>query len=484
MLENTSLDKTSSHCLAVWRSIVDTAATWWSHYWGLSMPGAGSSNHNKFTRDALSVLLFQICNKKGQNALQLAIDGGFDDLVQVMLTEKDIFLLQICPVANSHYKPSRSIESYDYSAERNTSSFNSASRCLIDVTNLLPEFSSQVSYHKQVEMGLSDCEFETANDRATLPERTLEYSLCHRVPLHPVEKLLDKPPMQNLVHQQWVPYQWFILLILLVHIAFMTYYTIASETLIHGHTDIESHIADYIILGYSFILLCFHVIYPLIKHFVQTRPKTYYALFVQPIFEFINDSQFITSKHVVFNIPVYIAIFLIEYVFPLLSLSFFASSLSTLIIAETTNDFQEYATSRGLVSLFGWLLVFWGLRAFPLVYTFMFVLKYIFIKVMIPYALVFTVLLLAFSSAIQMYYQLLSAVVIEQVQDDQLVSHRSFESSVGNVMLELLISVVGMFSLGIFLRQCEKNYDEQFNYYHSTALEKQGILIPCLLLNQ
>ena len=65
---------------------------------------------------------------------------------------------------------------------------------------------------------------------------------------------------------------------------------------------------------------------------------------------------------------------------------------------------------------------------------------------MIPFMLFFTIILLVFSCAIQMYFQLLPDDIVAELQPEMEVVYRDFGYGIGNVMMELLIAIVGEYS--------------------------------------
>ena len=166
---------------------------------------------------------------------------------------------------------------------------------------------------------------------------------------------------------------------------------------------------------------------------------------------------------------------------------FLALSMLLVILSRRVEDFsaENYVWMKAVVILTGWIIVLILGRAYSPIFNFISVLKYIFIKNMVPFLLFYVILSIAFGCAIQLQFQLLrqDTAIIEEF--GSISTFGNFFTSVPYVVWELFIMTEGM---DTNLRHIQNvGYLFELDKYRSFCIELllfiYGLISTIILLN-
>ena len=134
-------------------------------------------------------------------------------------------------------------------------------------------------------------------------------------------------------------------------------------------------------------------------------------------------SQYIESKGTVWNLITYTMAILSEMFTEIIHFMFAVCSFVAVFAELFGMSPQHYAQAKGLAMLLGWIIIPILFKTYSPFYTFVVILKHIFIRCVIPYILFYVFLVVAFGSAVQLQFQLLSdtgakSLVTEDDNDD------------------------------------------------------------------
>ena len=194
--------------------------------------------------------------------------------------------------------------------------------------------------------------------------------------------------------------------------------------------------------------------------------------------------DYVYAKGAVLNSVTYVVAFLADHLIKIILLVFGVGTILLHVLMRHVHSFsiEYYAWLKGIVIFCGWMIVIVIGRVYSPIYNFVTILKYIFLKDMVPFLLFYVILTVAFGCAIQLQFQLLSEETIEEHSSTWLVT---FITSAPHVIWELFIITAGMEadmsnvqSIGYMFRV--ENYS---TFYIELMLVLYGLASIVILLN-
>ena len=176
----------------------------------------------------------------------------------------------------------------------------------------------------------------------------------------------------------------------------------------------ESITSDVLILIYALLIFILMTILPisrLMKLLKKKRSceKDGHPPDDRPSYKIYHE--YVVDKGAILSGFTYLLAFIVEQMSAILPLCFASFACWLFYEIETKEDItmKSYAWKKGNFLLFGWLLVLIPARTYSPIYNFLSTLKFIIIKDMLPFVLFHIVITVAFSCAIQLQFQLLTA---------------------------------------------------------------------------
>ena len=447
----------------VWKFLRDVCTRWWCKKFSKAIPDNDSDSFIKMRQEAMYHLRSGVKNKKGLTVLHYAAALGLDECVQNMLTEQDVFIFHAS--TSEIPKADRKLARPKYE---------------IEVSNLMPEYYYKAPYSQRRdrppvkggeknnsashEDDQRDEEGEErtkllspTGDRGRSPVATIRASesdilstsfletLSYVKPPVKVSAVLETFPMELLARHQWYVYQILFINLLVFHTSVMTWYTYESQISVKrlngtfpNRNIIDTTSADFVIMIYILTLLSLTFM-SYVYHKVLKRKHTEKS----KAEEDEGFPDYIETKGAILNGLTYLVAFIAEHLIKILFLAFGIGSVLLVIFGCHLDEFtaEHYAWIKGIVIFSGWLLVLAIGRAYSPIYNFVTILKYIFVKDMVPFLLFYVVLSIAFGCAIQLQFQLLSEETFEEHGTTWLVK---FITSSPHVVWELFILAAGM----------------------------------------
>ena len=538
-------DKRKDIFRKVWDTVVEVSAVWWCNdVLRIHIPDQDSKSYQDLCRDALYCIRSEVTNTEGLSVLECAAKLEFPELVHIMLTHRHIFLLHLTP---EEEKTTHSAKFSDGLSKRILkqcflffrlrcngqvspapqeieSEAPLISRYKIDVSNLMPEFSCDIqgkSTHtgrkkfqtlrsilenRKQDKGIRNME---AGNTVGKRSKSFLHTLATTKPPAKVSEVLGTFPMDLLARHQWRFYQIFILAIFLLHTIIMAGYTFDSQSSfrnsaiepVKNGTCADSSYQSKIfpnrfLLDVFFMLYAFGVGVIRVVLFVYTakRAQNRTSTDVDRIaFEWEQTlRQYIAAKGSMLNIITYFAALLLEFFTEIVHIVFCVCSLLTVIAEWIGFSAEQYAQAKGLVMLSGWIIIPILFKTYSPIYTFVVILKYIFIKCVVPYVLFYTFLSVGFGTAVQLQFQVLSDTGAKSLVEDSDGEEECNAVNVPNhlkrvtyVVWQLCIMTVGMDTKLKDLQNIGNVfYRERYsNLYVEILLFLYGVLSVILLLN-
>ena len=335
-------------------------------------------------------------NDDGLSVLQFAADRGLVICVQTMLSTKGV-----------------SVIPYKHTNENNEPAYE------MDVSNLCPEYFVQ-----------KDGMYKTMSNDVHQEKVSFLDALAQVKPPHKAGEILESIPMMSLTWLEWRVTQWFHLLWMIVHIVFMVFATIEITTSDYSTVwSAGSSVLCVFILVYTLFLTVLHLLVKIMKRrpnrvqakqSVDTSRKKY---------EKDNEGIYDWILSAVLTI-ISETVLIVELLFTGFTWAVFAPKMTNI-------DMTGHVWIEGFFLLFGWLMLLFPLTSFSLIYKLISVLKYIVIRDMFPWIIIYTTISVGFALAIKL-------------QIDQLPSSSSCEdltgflNKTGHTFFELVIMTSGL----------------------------------------
>ena len=394
--------------LRVWNTIIEEAVTWWCQKLGKPEPANGSEEYMYLQLKAVYFLRSCIKNNNGLSVLQYAADRGLVTCVQIMLSAKDVFV---------------KLDKTDRSDHNNYE---------IDVTNLCPEYCIEKSLLYSEEELSKLKEVLWREDKKSLPrpqqdrdgQNSFLDALAEVKPPNKAGEILESIPMISLSMLEWKVSQLIIFLWGIIHILVMILITVVTT---NDSSSQASYVAgSSISVLYASVITVSHIMVAVVR-WRQQKPKDQTQHFVKDSikeYEKIQDDEGILQK--LFGQTVLI----VELLFTLLAW--------TVFVLEITNlDISGYVWIKGFFLLFGWLMLLIPMTSYGPVYKLISVQKYIIIRDMIPWIMIYITISIGFATAIKLQFdQLPGSSSCEDLT--------GFLNKTGHTFFELVIMTSGL----------------------------------------
>ena len=333
----------------IWNTVVEKAVRWWCLKHKVSEPTHGSNEYLELQRKAVYYLRSSIQNKDGLSVLQYAADRGLVRCVQVMLSTKDIFVVQ---------SPGQIYE--------------------IDMTNLCPEYADNLNKqgNKQSEKFVS-----------------FVHVLAEVKPPNKAGEILESIPMRKLTEMEWYITHQIHLFWAVMHSILMVLATADITTSNNASTvwSLQSTLTAISILFYATVMTTSHFLIKVMRHASQLRNAPEQCDKIQErrtIFDSIMDS----FRDVYYETP-----FIIELLF--------TSFAWVMYIQKMVNiDRNDYVWIDGLFLLFGWIMLLIPMTAYFRIYKLISVLQYITLNDMLPWLLIYFSISIGYAAAIKLQF--------------------------------------------------------------------------------
>ena len=458
-----------------WKTAVENCVTWWSKKLKRSVPDRDSTLYREMRHDAMYSLRSEITNNEGLSVLEYAATLGLPDCVHIMLTHRNVFVFQ-----------KESGRGYGKKGHKYKPKFE------IEVSNLMPEYRAKIKTKEGTKLRyiLKNKSAEENNQVkiGVRPRNFLETLSKVRPPMK-VSEVLGTFPMDKLAKHQWYIYQIFIIVALLLHMAIMSWYTYESQTSLKGlngtypnRDSIDKTSSDFIIMVYSSTLA---VIFLVAIIYTQIRQKVKGEVNVYEDKETFSD--YIEAEGAALNSLTHLVAFVAENLSIIVPVIFIALSILLVILSHYVESFsaENYVWVKAIVILTGWIVVLILGRAYSPIFNFISVLKFIFVKNMVPFLLFYVILSIAFGCAIQLQFQLLREETAKLEEFGSISTFGNFFASVPHVMWELFIMTEGM---DTNLRHIQNvGYLFELDKYRSFIIELlifiYGLISTIILLN-
>ncbi len=463
--------------LQVWDVIVDNCVYWWCQqdFWQeakRTVPSENSPAYQACTFDAMFLLRTELGNNERLSVLQYAAKLELPTFVNYMLTDEKAFLAEIPKMKEKMGAINEAEQHY-----------------FINVTHLIPEFSRH--YGSVHYMDGTKCSHDLAEKMTGLGElriRSLEETMVKLdKPTH-ASAVFEANPMQDLAQKKWMTYQWVFILFILVHVALMLWFSIETsnelkndlEATSNGNVpgNINQNTADVVVFIYAVLILVI-----LFAGFV-TRQITQYnniiknnaalrkskssvdnkmayidvhpnisrkrgeAFSFREIIPFGRKriNEFIEDKGSFFNLPLGIVSFFSNYLLILVTMTFCGCMIAAFALDYlydgTEKDMYGYVDAKSIAMVCGWLILVFPARSFSYVYNFTTIMRYIFLRDLVPFGAFVTIIMTAFAYGIQIQFQKIPEANL--VDDGQHYDYSKVPKSTATVMFQLLLMGVGM----------------------------------------
>ena len=415
--ESADIEEQCSKFIHIWDMVVEKAVRWWCwKFKEKEEPAHGSEEYLKLQRKAVYYLRSCLKNEDGLSVLQFAADRGLTKCVQTMLSTKDVFVIQ----TNAEIK------------NKKTQELEHKTVYEIDVTNLCPEYFVQKSsiYSKEAQEEKSKTQKKELQKWTTMTNETsttttqedlkreeensdqkdMKFQNDHGIisfldtlsavkPPNKAGKILESTPMRSLAQLEWRVTQKVHLLWMFMHIGLMTWVTIEINTSWHNYKvwSPKFMVLGAFILLYATIMATSHFLVKIVRR-RSNRKQAEWSV-KKSIKKYQKDDKRILDW--ILSIPLMglgQSVFLIEILF--------AGFAWTLFILKIINlDITEHIWIKGLFLLFGWLILLFPLTSFSPIYKLISVLRYIVIKDMFPWMVIYIIISIGFSLAITLQFK-------------------------------------------------------------------------------
>ena len=467
--------------LNAWKTTTENSVIWWCKLLGRNLPDQDTIMHQQMTHDAMYCLRSEITNNEGLTVLEYAAVIGLPECVQIMLTDEDVFVNQKPRTKNENDKKTEETkkrkekengqkteemkhrnkkEEHKRTDKTGEPRKNMKPEYEIEVSNLIPEFNCKIKttydtrYGRDIRRILSTTPLKKkhgpkADQKIGRPPHSFLETLSRVKPPMKINEEISSFPMEELVRHQWFLYQWFMLVAIGIHMAVMIWYTHESQTSISGQgenktipnrNNIDTTSSDFIMMLYAVIYSSICVVTFLYSKIQQTLEGTVVYGDLEPLTEYAEERDALLNYFtravslIVEKLPI-----IIRAVFTVLA-------ILLLSFSRLWDDFtvEHYLWTKGGVILSGWIIILVQGRGYAPIYYFISVLKYIFVKNMVPFLLFYIILTYGFGCAIQLQFQLLKEETAALDEFGSISAFGNFLTSAPYVVWELFVMTGGM----------------------------------------
>ena len=489
--ESNVTEEKCENFIRIWNQVVEKAVLWWCKKQKVEEPARGSEEYLELQRKAIYYLRSCVKNDDGLSVLQFAADRGLITCVQTMLSTKDVFVIQtkatgqmkgtkfeidvtnLCP---EYFISKNVLYSKKESKVLDTQKVNSkdSNTCEgkkiqgvtqnVEITDKKKdveltdeEEDAELSQEKeQVEM-IKENEDDEIPEEKEDDQTTTYKDEFHEKPARRKDKqnqendpiisfldalaavkppnkageILESIPMMSLTRLEWRVTQRIHILWMLVHIVLMTLATIDITSSGNDSTvwSLESTILGVFILTYTSLMITLHFGVKIMRR----RPSRGQARrsVEKSIKMYEKDDEgmldrLLSTPLLIFNETVF-----------LLQLSFTGFAWAAFIPKILNLEVNGYVWIKGFFLLFGWLVLLSPLTSFSPIYKLISVLKYIVIRDMFPWVVIYLTISFGFATAIKLQF-------------DELPSSSSCEDltgtldKTGHTLFELVVMTSGL----------------------------------------
>ena len=422
--ESRSTEEMCDKFIKIWNTVVERAVQWWClKHRKAEIPPHGSEPYLKLQWKAVYYLRSCIKNKNGLSVLQFAADRGLTTCVQTMLSTKGVFVIQQTESVEENNHESENVTVHGKSEE------NKEEIHEVDVTNLCPEYFVKKSelYETHETEKLKEDNRDTCREQRDHELISFLDALAEIKPQHKAGEILESIPMIKLTRLEWKLTQAIHFLWILIHFTLMVLVTNEIATLSN-----DSEIFSVIILVYAIIITTFHLMVKVTrrgseriqaKQAVRNSVKRY----EKDDIGLMDLILYIPRK--VFNKIKIVLLFEL----------FFTGFASAMFIPNL--DETNKVWIKGFLLLFGWLIPLFPLTSFSPIYKLIYVLKYILIRDMFPWIIIYFTISIGFATAIKLQFDQLPSNSTCVGDDPNLTG---FLHQNGHTLFELVIMTSGL----------------------------------------
>ena len=459
--------------IRVWHVFVNNVVFWWCSKFRLNRPYKSSEDYNIYQRDAVYYLRSEIPNRQYLSVIQLAATKGLVRFVKEMIWVEGVFVKQI-PLEAEQSEEDRKVEidvtnlmpdlggGHEVKYMRKTKyypmvDFRRDSRLpgteeekdvdeirFDDIRDLDRDdvrncccscYNNQEGFDSRrcVQCGLLSCClpcficFLFSDNLKLKKQHSLMDAILKLQQGNKANEIFEIEPMKQLVRDYWFVHQWWTVLMLLIHMVFMTIYSSYSLDIVRAASNPNA--TSDLGLNEVFIIWPITLVIPdiiiilgfPIRYIATSRGKRKYVK------ELVFRSSNIDVKDI-FNWPSALSAILVVLVPFILPLLFCMSTLISIGLTDYNDTLFNDMTTISLV--LGWILSFYWASAFEPVYKFLSALKIIILKDVLSFLFFYIFILLAYANAM---YVTISTV-------PTLVGNYT---TLNEVMFELLLLGVG-----------------------------------------
>ena len=349
-------------------------------------PAHGSKEYLELQRQAVYYLRSCIENEDGLSVLQFAADRGLITCVQTMLSTKDVFV----------------IKTQTKEINKTTNKPETVTVREIDVTNLCPEyFVRKKILYSEEELDKLDPKQQEDNGIVSFLDALAEIQ-----PPNKAGEILESIPMMSLTGLEWTVTQGIHLIWMVIHMSLMVF---ASIEIIPPYNDFmaESHnynVLGTIVLTYATVITSFHGLVTIMRWKSNGKQATHSVK--NSIRKYQKDDGAILERFVrwirgiIYWIPVEVfsTVMLCELLFTGFAWLVFIPKMFNL-------DLDNWGWIKGFFLLLGWLMLLFPLTSFSPIYKLISVLKYIVIRDMSPWIVIYITVSIGFALAITLQFE-------------------------------------------------------------------------------
>jgi len=378
--------------LQVYRAIAQSATKWWCMKKDVQRPSDDSELYYQLLRSAMLHLTSEVYNKDHLNVLAFATKSSAADL--------------LCEVLNT----------------ANVYRFKEINEYVFDISNLTPQTmlnSKRTRLHKKNSVhALAEpgAVANTEKSEIEINNLQLKNSSCLEILVSmPDEvlaaRILDINPFKILVKDYWNAYQWIYAVLILVHIAYMTLFSVFvlptnanlkslfnSTTKPSCRLDPGTGIYGLFLVWPVMILL--YELYSIISEIVEKLSACCRK------YDTNTDTEVSREQLTLLGLPYLIILTLFSYISHLTALAFGSLAIAwfALFLCATTS--QVYVEIVSLVLILGWLFTMSFTKGFEELHMFTIMLKYIVIRDITRFLLIYVFTLVGCGLAFHTLFQI------------------------------------------------------------------------------
>ena len=400
--ESGDIEEKCQKFVEMWDKVVENAVAWWCKKNSEEQPAQGSPNYLEKQRKAVYFLRSCVENNDGLSVLQFAADRGLITCVQAMLSTKYVFIVQ---KASSNF--------YE-----------------IDVTNLCPEY-----FVEKKDLYLEDelSSIEEQNDQA-IRSGTVSFLdvLAEIQPPNKAGEILESVPIMSLTRLEWTITQAIHILWMILHIILMGSVTTIEIMSLSN----DSRVHCFIIMVYAAIITWLHLAVKIVRIKLDRRRAK--KSVQSSIDRYEKDDKGLKAQTLARFQTVarcLLEVFTVMLVFELLFTGFAAAAVFS------NKDETNQVGIEGFLLLFGWLMLIFPLTSFSPIYKLIYVLKYIIVRDMFPWVVIYITISVGFATAMKLQFDQLPSTPTCVGEDPEL---SGFLHKYGHTLYKLVIMTSGL----------------------------------------